>query len=248
MVYALLFRLAIIAVGALAIFCGYRLFCLPLGGGGDTELTAKLGEHEFALKRAAPGTFFVLFGVVVVGLMVYQGNPELLIEEFPMAPVTGPVVNPVSATADGAHQAGVIGSAIVASRIQVKSSQQAMGVQEVEARLQQAAAWYVNGQRERAISEFHELLRMPDLPMIMAAYPLNALAWDALQQGEHERALAYAVLAVEIEPDNEDFVDTLLQSHQQLPGDTSVTRLLARLQAGGMQQQAARLQQKLQAL
>lgn len=229
MVYALLFRLAIIAVGALAIFCGYRLFCLPLAASGDAELNAKLGDYEFSLKRAAPGTFFVLFGVVVVGLMVYQGNPEFLREEMP------------------AQVANEVGSGdTVVSRIHVKSNEGSIGFREYEARLKQASQWYLNGEQARAVNEFHALLRTRDLPMIMAAYPINALAWDALQHQHYERALAYAVLAVEIEPDNPDFVDTLLRSHQLLPDNGIVPGLLARLQVAGKQQQADTLQHKLQ--
>jgi hypothetical protein len=66
LIYAALFRLAIIAAGGLAIYLGYRLF-LWAGtrsrrGDNQTEAGIKGGDFELSVKNAAPGTVFAFFG------------------------------------------------------------------------------------------------------------------------------------------------------------------------------------------
>ena len=79
-VYLALFRLSIIAVGAMSIFLGYKLFVQGIfapDGGEGSGLEAELGTTKFALKNAAPGTFFALFGVIVISVMIINSPPEL---------------------------------------------------------------------------------------------------------------------------------------------------------------------------
>jgi tetratricopeptide (TPR) repeat protein len=84
--YLAAYRLSIIGVGALSIALGYRLFCKGLYPHSEiesTEFTAKLGESELSLVSAGPGLFFALFGVIVISVMIVQGNPELTLKKNP---------------------------------------------------------------------------------------------------------------------------------------------------------------------
>lgn len=77
--YAIVFRLAVIAAGTVSIVLGYRLFTRGIQTGpansADATFNAKVAGQEFALKNAAPGTFFALFGVIIISIMVIQGLP-----------------------------------------------------------------------------------------------------------------------------------------------------------------------------
>jgi hypothetical protein len=78
--YLSVFRLSIIAVGALSIYLGYKLFIAGVGtaqGGEGAGVEASLGGSTFALKNAAPGTFFALFGVVIIASMLINAPAEI---------------------------------------------------------------------------------------------------------------------------------------------------------------------------
>jgi len=84
LVYLTAYRLSIIGVGALSISFGYRLFCkgmYPHSEAETTEFQAKLGDSEFSLTSAGPGLFFALFGVIVISVMIAQGNPEIMFKK-----------------------------------------------------------------------------------------------------------------------------------------------------------------------
>jgi hypothetical protein len=68
-----LFKIALILSGTGSIFMGYKLFCHGVAGvpGSDVETSAK--GYTLTLKSTAPGTFFALFGTVLVGITAYQG-------------------------------------------------------------------------------------------------------------------------------------------------------------------------------
>jgi tetratricopeptide (TPR) repeat protein len=80
LLYLSMFRLSIIAVGALSIYLGYKLFIGGIGlaqGGEGAAVEATLGNTSFALKNAAPGTFFALFGVIVISTMLINAPAEV---------------------------------------------------------------------------------------------------------------------------------------------------------------------------
>ncbi len=83
LVYATLYRLAIVAAGALAILLGYRLFLhgtIPekMAGTLGTQASVEGGGFKFSIGNAAPGTCFAVFGAALIVAMVIQGNPELI--------------------------------------------------------------------------------------------------------------------------------------------------------------------------
>lgn len=76
-IYSLIFRLATLFVGIFCIHVGYKLFTQGIFGNTNTnELNAEVAGSKFTLKNAAPGTFFGLFGVIIITTMLVQGMPE----------------------------------------------------------------------------------------------------------------------------------------------------------------------------
>ena len=68
----LTYKLACIVSGVLICYFGYRLFVLGIfRGAGDLDSSFK--NTRLILKKAAPGTFFALFGALVVGATVWMG-------------------------------------------------------------------------------------------------------------------------------------------------------------------------------
>lgn len=71
-VATLSYGMVTIAAGVALCWMGYRLFRVGIyEKGGD--LNASWGSKKIALKQAGPGTFFALFGAVILGLAVYKG-------------------------------------------------------------------------------------------------------------------------------------------------------------------------------
>jgi len=92
LIYATLFRLAVLAVGALAVWLGYRLFidASPRRGGkrGKAAETAAVaaaaegGGFKLSLTNFWPGAYFALFGTVIIAMMLWQGSPRLIMTEL----------------------------------------------------------------------------------------------------------------------------------------------------------------------
>lgn len=111
-IYALIFRLAIIATGALSIYLGYMLFVKGVfGGTQDADLSAEISGTKFSLKNAAPGTFFALFGVVIITVMLTQGMPMYDKTSSSMQAVN-PVVSALPATSGAAIEVSAADSSI----------------------------------------------------------------------------------------------------------------------------------------
>lgn len=70
--FVLLFRTIMVLVGLAFAYLGYSLFKIGVYEKAG-ELKAAWGDRNLALKQAAPGTFFALFGVIVVGISVMRG-------------------------------------------------------------------------------------------------------------------------------------------------------------------------------
>ena len=67
-----IYKLVCIGSGLLVCFFGFRLFVLGIfTGAGD--LNSQFQSTKLVLKKAAPGTFFALFGAAVIGVSLWQG-------------------------------------------------------------------------------------------------------------------------------------------------------------------------------
>ena len=105
-------RFSVAALGVLIMFMGYRLHRAHIAGQGG-DLNVRTGDGaQLSLRNAPPGTFFALFGAVVVSVAIFRGvevstipvptqviyvpsesstqSPTELEALFPLQPVTAP--------------------------------------------------------------------------------------------------------------------------------------------------------------
>lgn len=67
-----LYKLASLAVGLCSLYMGYRLFMSGIWGqAGDVDI--KFQSNYLLIKRAAPGTFFVVLGTIIVCATLLKG-------------------------------------------------------------------------------------------------------------------------------------------------------------------------------
>ncbi len=67
-----IYKLASLATGIALSYMGYKLFMAGVwGNAGDAE--GVFGNNKLVIKRAAPGTFFILVGAIVIGLTIAHG-------------------------------------------------------------------------------------------------------------------------------------------------------------------------------
>lgn len=67
-----LYKLVSLLVGLFSIYLGYRLFVKGVWGNSG-NLDAEFKGNRLTLKNAAPGTFFALFGVVIISFTLWKG-------------------------------------------------------------------------------------------------------------------------------------------------------------------------------
>jgi hypothetical protein len=79
LIYAALYRLTVLAVGALAIWLGFRLFNKAGSKAYDCTGSASAEGRSFKLTLTSilPGTYFALFGTVIISVMLWKGEPQL---------------------------------------------------------------------------------------------------------------------------------------------------------------------------
>lgn len=68
----LLYKLTSLSVGFLLSYLGYKLFMAGIWGNAG-DLKANFKSNKLVLKNAAPGTFFVLFGAIVIAFTISEG-------------------------------------------------------------------------------------------------------------------------------------------------------------------------------
>lgn len=83
-IYLLVFRLAVLLLGGLCIFWGYRLFLSLRQQAGDipssdqgSELHGRIGGSELKVKSTAPGIFFAAFGALIVIAVLSGQQPAV---------------------------------------------------------------------------------------------------------------------------------------------------------------------------
>lgn len=75
------YKITCLIVGIISIHMGYKLFRAGIWGEAG-DLNAKFGNNKLVLKNAAPGTFFALFGAIIISFTIYKGyNDKSYIEE-----------------------------------------------------------------------------------------------------------------------------------------------------------------------
>ncbi|XCN74949.1 MAG: hypothetical protein Q3M24_09475 [Candidatus Electrothrix aestuarii] len=83
LIYTTLYRLSILAVGALTIWLGFRLFNKTESKAYDDtgSVSAEGKGFKLALTSILPGTYFALFGTVIISTMLWKGEPPQLSEK-----------------------------------------------------------------------------------------------------------------------------------------------------------------------
>lgn len=67
-----LYKIVSLLAGVFLSYMGYRLFLAGIwGNAGDVK--GEFGDNKIVIKKAAPGTFFVLMGAIVIGLTINKG-------------------------------------------------------------------------------------------------------------------------------------------------------------------------------
>ncbi len=66
------YKLISLIAGSVVVYLGYRLFAKGIWGNAG-NLEAEFGDNKLLLKKAAPGTFFALFGTVIISITLYKG-------------------------------------------------------------------------------------------------------------------------------------------------------------------------------
>jgi tetratricopeptide (TPR) repeat protein len=200
LVYAGLFRLAIVAVGALSIWLGYRLFCTMTSGPaatGGTDAEAKVGDVHLSLRGAAPGTCFAVFGAVIVSIMLAKGMPE-----FNQREGTG---------TDGGERSIVLKGTPAGDGVAAPSSAFTQSLARADALLR-------DGNNAEAAAAYARALTNPHIPLGEAARAFNQLAWLQHLAGKHDAAVALARVAVGLDPGNADYLDTLARAEAKARG------------------------------
>ena len=67
-----LYKLVSLLVGLISVYMGYNLFVKGIWGQAG-DLDTKFGDNKVVLKNAAPGTFFALFGSVIIIVTLSKG-------------------------------------------------------------------------------------------------------------------------------------------------------------------------------
>jgi len=60
------YKIVSLMVGLLFSYMGYKLFMSGIWGHAG-EIDSQFGDNKLVIKKAAPGTFFSLFGAIIVG-------------------------------------------------------------------------------------------------------------------------------------------------------------------------------------
>lgn len=198
LLYAALFRLAVILTGLACILLGFRLFVHGLGG-DPSDASFEAAGAKLSLKSAAPGTCFALFGAGLVVAMVVTGNPELTLQSADRATRPDGGANETVQVTQLKGGPGSSGSAAgFAALVEFGASRE------------------VVGDRAGAIAVYAHALSQGDISLAEAAFPLHRVAALYHAEGRHAEALPLARIAVSLmaeDPDRLHLLARILEAH-----------------------------------
>jgi len=189
LIYLTTFRLAIIVTGALSIYLGYKLFVLGILPEGNSETGLEAGNLKLNLKNAAPGTLFALFGVFLVGVMLLQGNPELILKEVER-------VNALSGESSHEIVANYKGPDQIDKRLSDERGYLRL--------IDEARKLNHDGNSDKAIQTYSKALKLSAVSLAFAPLALDDIANIYLSRNRVEEALPLARIAVDIDGQNSE--------------------------------------------
>ena len=78
LLYAALYRLTVLAVGALSIWLGFRLFSTAGSKKAEGSVSAEADGVKLTFTNLLPGTYFALFGTALISVMLWKHGPPQL--------------------------------------------------------------------------------------------------------------------------------------------------------------------------
>ena len=177
LIYVALYRLTVLTVGALSIYLGFRLFTRT-GENQQDQAGAAISEDKawkvrFSLTYFWPGTFLALFGTGLIGVMLWQGAPQLTLEDIRESAVQDALV---------------------------KKDAEAQGNYILDLGL--CSAHPLPPEMQERLSREWENLKQPGLTLEEASVHLGRIARIRQQQGRLGEALAMAQLAYQYGPES----------------------------------------------
>ena len=187
LLYLLLFRLSIVAAGIVSVILGYKLFAKGLGGTlgreANSTIEASVVGTKVAIKNAAPGTAFALFGAAILVVMMIQNAPS----------VTYDTLSKLQAGASGDQGAQEEQSEKVVLRGNEQNSVSMLTAQ---------------GQEFERQGDLANAERSYQQAVDTVAAPANNLALLYLKSGRAKDALGLASIAVQLGPEEQKYKDT----------------------------------------
>jgi len=189
-IYLILFRLMIITAGIVSIFLGYRLFIHGITEvNKDSSLDSSFNGMSFKLQNVAPGTFFAIFGVIIISVMLASNPPQFESTE------SG---NSNSVAEDNIAQATT------------RTIKMRAGDNEITELLEEGMKKEKEGNKIEAFSAYKQALNLAEKQFRLSEL-FNLLAWQYYQANQStEEALHLSQMANDISPMNENYIDTLV--------------------------------------
>ena len=219
-VYLALFRLTIIVAGIVSIVLGYKLFCrgvwpdISARGEADVSVDIDIAGQRFTLKNAAPGTFFALFGVIIISVMFAAGPPEM--------------VQDITANQTEQKKSNVSSFALRGAGDEV-----ALSRNELLTRLKEAAGAYRSGDFLEADSIYESIRHALEASSDSLALLSNEWANRYLWESKNHLALEKAQLATKLRPDDADYIDTLIVASCRAENPANALLYLDKLVSAG---------------
>jgi tetratricopeptide (TPR) repeat protein len=196
LIYLSLYRLAVIAAGTICIMLGYRMFCKGLWPESNThasEMMAEIKGVKFFLKNAAPGTFFALFGAIIISTMIVLGSPEY----------TRETLNNISS--EGEQIKGT-----QAESLNTIISQKKETLRGEDDSAQRYVYYYKLGMAYEKQERIKQAVENYTAALKMASKAMNNLAWLHYRLGEDsDDALSLAKMAIRFNSEDANYWDTL---------------------------------------
>jgi len=195
--YLMLFRLAIISSGTVAMILGYRLFAMamiPAKDSQHTSVSAKITGASFSIRNAAPGTAFCGFGMFLIVAMLVQGTPELSYKRLKG-----------DKGQDAAETLRMRGLNSTGQSLSTADERTPTTFSEFVAAGKHAEQ---TGNQDGATQAFKKALAQISLPM-------NDLAILYGRHNKVDKALSLAKMATQISPEDGDLFDTLADLQEQ---------------------------------
>ena len=230
--YLLFFRLAIITAGVVSIILGYKLFVKGVYGESTNENTsfdATVGNMKMSLKNAAPGTFFALFGVIIITVMLLQDPPGMNVTSTEHSPITTP-------KKDSSQTLSLRDTLIIEK---IASDTSILTAEEIKylvrneiqpliasnsAMVRRSESIQLRGEENTEITSLYSkneeaimYLRQGEIVFAKEKYKentdamalsMNGLAWRYYKEGKYDLGSSISKLAVDLAPDNADFMHT----------------------------------------